>query len=245
MKNKFCTLILISVLILVLAGCKSTIPELNETDKDAVVQYMADSLLRHDRNYQDALLEEEELRLALEEQWRKEEEARQFAEEQERLEQEKLEASKPDDIEIAEPTATVADMAEASGLENIEFDYLGYELCDSYPEATGDELFFAMTASAGHQLLVVTFNMANVSGEDVTIDMLSNGTGYALRINEGSYVPVFNTLLENDLTMYMQTIPMESGKEVVLITEVAEGSAIDTLTLYVRGTAGNKEIKLQ
>lgn len=230
-----------------MTGCTSSIPELTEEEQEQVTQYMADILLKYDANYQDALLEEEELTIALEEQRQKEEEARLQAEEQERLEQEKLEASQADEIETTQPEqkAGVEEMAEAVGIENIEFDYLGCELCSQYPYDTGEELFFAMTPTAGNELLVMKFNLANVGGTDCEIDMMVTGTSFAVKVNDGSYAPVLTTLLENDLSMLVTTVPVESGTEVVLITEVQEGAQIDNLTIYVRAQDTNQEIQLQ
>lgn len=247
--NKFRWIITVlsACLIFSLTGCTSAIPELTEDEQDKVTRYMADLLLKYDANYQDSLLEGEELTIALEEQKEKEEEAKLQAAEQERLEQEKIEASKPDDIEVEEVPdyASVDEMAEASRLENVEFDYLGYEVVSQYPEAQGDELVFAMTPTEGNQLLVMKFNMANVGGSDCEIDMIRTGTSYAVKLGEGSYAPVLTTLLENDLSTLGTTVPVESGTEVVLISEVPVGTQIDSIFLYVRAQDGNMEIQLQ
>lgn len=246
-KYRFLAVLLSSCLAFTLAGCQSAIPELTETEQDMVTQYMADVLLKYDANYQDALLEEEELALALEEQRRKEEAARLEAEEQERLEQEKLEESKPDDIEVTEAPsyAGVEEMASAARIDNVEFDYLGYELTSQYPQAEGDELVFAMTPTVGNELLIMKFNLANVSGSDCDVDMINTGTSYAVKINDGSYAPVLTTLMENDLSTLVTTIPVESGTEVVLISEVSAGTQINSIILYVRAIDGNLEIQLQ
>lgn len=246
-KFRFLTIVLSSCLVFSLTGCQSAIPELTEEEQDVVTQYMADILLKYDANYQDALLEEEELAIALEEQREKEEAARLEAEEQERLEQEQMEENKPDDIEInTEPSyAEVSEMASAAGIDQVEFDYLGYELVSQYPQAEDDELVFVMTPTAGNELLVMKFNLANVSGNDCEVDMINTGTSYAVKINDSSYVPVLTTLMENDLSTLITTVPVESGTEVVLISEVSEGTQIDSIILYVRAIDGNLEIKLQ
>lgn len=245
-KSKYFMLILTSCLALSMGGCVSAIPELTETEQDMVTQHMADLLLKYDANYQESLLDEEELTLALEEQKRKEEEAQLQAQEQERIEQEKLEDSKADDIEVTEPEhlAGVEKMAEASGIADVEFDYLGYEICTAYPTANEGELVFSMTPTEGNELLVMKFNMANVGATDCDIDMISQGTAYAVKINDGSYAPVLTTLFEHDLSTLVTTIPVETGKEVVLITEVPAGIQIEQLTLYVRALDGNVEIQL-
>ncbi len=246
-KFRWITVILTSCVFVSLTGCTSAIPELTEDEQDMVTQYMADVLLKYDANYQESLLEEEELALALEEQRQKEEEARLQAEEQERLEQEKIEASKPDDIETKEPEkkAGVEEMADAVGVDNIEFDYLGYELTSRYPQAGENELVFAMTPTAGNELLVMKFNLANVGDSEIDLDMINLGTSYAVKINSGSYATVLTSLLENDLSTLVATVPVETGTEVVLISEVPEGTQIDSVILYVRAQDGNLEIQLQ
>lgn len=246
-KNIISAIILSSCLFLSMTGCASAIPQLSADEQDMVTQYMAELLLKYDVNYQQTLLEEEALEIALEEQKEKEEAARLEAEEQERLEQEKIEASKPDNVEVTETPkyASVDKMAGAAGLETVEFEYLGYEITSQYPDATGGELVFAMTPTAGNELLILKFNMSNVSGSESEIDMIKHGTGFAVKVNEDNYAPALTTLLENDLSTLGTTLPVESGMEVVIISEVPAGTQIDTIILYVRAQDGNMEIKLQ
>ncbi len=246
-KFRWIMTVLSACLVFSLTGCASAIPELTEDEQDRVTRYMADLLLKYDANYQETLLAEEELVLALEEQREKEEEAKLQAAEQERLEQEKAEASKPDNIEVESVPqyAAVDQMAEAARLENVEFDYLGYEIVTQYPEAQGDELVFAMTPTQGNEFLVLKFNMANVSGNDCEIDMIGTGTSFAIKLDEGSYAPVLTTLLENDLSTLGATVSTEAGMEVVLIAEVPVGTQINSVFLYVRAQDGNLEIQLQ
>lgn len=239
--------VLSSCLLVTMMGCASAIPELSDDEQAMVTQYMADLLLEYDANYRDSLLDQEELGPALEEQFAKEEAARLEAEEQARLEQEKIEASKPDDIEVdVTPSyASVDSMATASGLDGVDFEYLGYELSSQYPASGEGELVFAMTPSEGNQLLVLKFNMANISGSDYEMDMIKSGIGYAIKINDGSYAPALTTLLDNDLSTLGTLIPVESGMEVVIISEVPAGTQVNSIILYVRGQNANMEIKLQ
>ena len=236
--------VLSSCLALMLSGCASAIPELTADEQNMVTQYMADLLLKYDANYQDSLLEEEELAIALEEQRAKEEAAKLEAEEQERLEQEKIEESKPDEIEtdVTPSYAAVDSMADASNLTGVEFDYLGYDIVSQYPDAAEGELVFAMTPTEGNELLIIRFQLSNVSGSDCEIQ---TGTSYAVKINHGSYAPALTTLIENDLSTIGTVLPVESGKEVVLISEVPAGTQIDSMILYVRAQDGNLEIQLQ
>ena len=231
--------VLSSCLALMLSGCASAIPELTADEQNMVTQYMADLLLKYDANYQDSLLEEEELAIALEEQRAKEE--------QELLEQEKIEESKPDEIEtdVTPSYAAVDSMADASNLTGVEFDYLGYDIVSQYPDAAEGELVFAMTPTEGNELLIIRFQLSNVSGSDFEIDMIQTGTSYAVKINHGSYAPALTTLIENDLSTIGTVLPVESGKEVVLISEVPAGTQIDSMILYVRAQDGNLEIQLQ
>jgi len=246
-RMKLSAVVLSSCLLMAFTGCASAIPELSDDEQAMVTQYMADLLLKYDANYRESLLEQEELGQALEEQYAKEEAARLEAEEQARLEQEKIEESKPDDIEVdVTPSyASVDSMAGASNLDAVDFEYLGYELSSQYPDATQGELVFAMMPTEGNQLLVLKFNMANVSGSDYDLDMIQTGTSYAVKINEGSYAPALTTLLDNDLSTLGTSIPVESGIEVVIISEVPVGTQIDNIILYVRAQNSNTEIKLQ
>lgn len=242
---KICSIIMFSCAVFMMVGCASAIPELSEEEQDIITQYMADCLLRYDANYEYALLDEEELAAALEEQREKEEEASELAEYQAQLEQQKIEESRPDDIEIYENEnkAGVEQMAESIGLADVEFEYLGYELCERYPNA-GEGLYFAMTPSMGNELLVMKFNLANVGGTDYLIDIISTKTNFAIKVNGGNYAPVLTTLLDNDLTLLEHTLPVEQGMEVVLVAEVAAGTQVEDLVLYIRAQDGNTAVEL-
>lgn len=255
---KLLLVLVTSCAVFFMTGCASAIPELTEDETEIVTQYMADLLLKYDANYQSALLNEEELVVSLEEEKEKAEEAKRQEEEQARLEAEKAEASQADDIEVVggnnsggdsgsgnvSANGTIADMPGALGLADVDFDYLGFEVCTQYPNDE-DSLYFAMTPTAGNELLILKFNLANVSGGEYTVDMMSQSASFAISVNGESYVPALTTLLENDLSMLIATIPVESGKEVVLVTEVPAGTTVETIALKVRaGQGGKAEIEL-
>lgn len=66
------------------------------------------------------------------------------------------------DEETPAPPATIE---EYYGIENFTFQYSGYELVESYPSNTEEEIFFAMDATEGMQLLVLKFTVSNAGAE--------------------------------------------------------------------------------
>ena len=61
--------------------------------------------------------------------------------------------------DVAEEQEVVVErqIEEFYGIDGISISYTGYELKDTYPDASGDDLVFSMNASAGCKLVVLNF----------------------------------------------------------------------------------------
>ena len=164
-----------------MTGCGSIMPDLTEEETEIISEYASGVLLKYDRVYRSRLMdmseyEEEENKKAEREAARAAERERQEAAEAEESASEEESTSNgtkvidaSQDEETPAPPATIE---EYYGIENFTFQYSGYELVESYPSNTEEEIFFAMDATEGTQLLVLKFTVSNAGAAEQEIDML-------------------------------------------------------------------------
>ena len=123
---------------------------------------------------------------------------------------------------------------------------MGYDLTQSYPSNASDEdIFFAMDATDGSQLLVLRFMAMNVSSTDQTLNMLSYGAKFRVSVNGGTGQSVLTTMLLDDMQTYNDVLPAGAGVELVSIVEVPQGNSIETIDFIMRGNGENAVMKLQ
>ena len=104
--------------------------------------------------------------------------------------------------------AVPSTIEEYYGIQDITFQYTGYELTESYPSGIeGEDVFFAMDATEGMQLLVLKFTASNASSADQTLDMLGHGARFRISVNGGSGENALSTMLLNDLQTYEGVVP--------------------------------------
>lgn len=233
-----------------MTGCGSVVPDLTEEETEIISDYAAGVLLKYDRVSKGRLLdvpeyEEEENKKA---EW---ERALEEAAEQPEEEESAPEESGTDDTEVidvsqdGEAAAVPSTIEEFYGIQGITFQYTGYELADSYPSGTEEEVFFAMDATEGMQLLVLKFTASNGSQENQTLNMLEYGARFRISVNGGSGESALSTMLLNDLQTYDGVIPAGSDVELVSIVEVPQSITVETIDFTLRGEADSSVINLQ
>lgn len=232
-----------------MTGCGSVIPDLTEEETEIISDYAAGVLLKYDRISKGRLLDVSEYE---EEKSKKEEWERALAEAAEQpVEEESVpEEGRTDDTEVIDVSqdgeaAVPSTIEEFYGIQGITFQYTGYELADSYPSGTEEEVFFAMDATEGMQLLVLKFTASNGSQADQTLNMLEHGARFRISVNGGSGENALSTMLLNDLQTYNNVIPAGSDVELVSIVEVPQSITVETIDFTLRGETGSSVINLQ
>ena len=226
---------------LCMTACGASIPELTEEQNALVVEYAAGLLLKYDANYENRLVEESE----------PEEEPPAVTEEppaEEPQPAEEQETEAPEVVDISEePEAVVYhSIEEFYGIDGVTVTFMGYELKDMYPDQGEEEMFFAMNASEGCKLVVMHFDVTNVSGQDKALDMLSLNTKFKISFNGESPRYALTTMLTNDLASYNGSIAAGAKEELVLIAELQEDKAqsIQTISLIMRNAADEATLPL-
>lgn len=204
-----------------ITGCENAIPELTEEQQDLVVEYAASTLLKYNKNYENKLVsikevEAEEQKAA---EMKAAIEAMNKLKEDAETEEKQNETAEAEVIESAEPQVP-ATLEEILQLEQLSFEYTGYEAADDYPEQ-GEELFFVMSATEGNKLLVLKFQVSNKSDSEALLDMNQTGVRFKLAI-DGEEKNALTTMLLNDMAYYQGTIAPGESTELVLVWEIPE-----------------------
>lgn len=216
-----------------MTACGNSIPDMTQEQEGLVAQYAAGTLLEH--------LNESGTRL--------------------------VDTSKPKETPTLADAVTVtpepelgvsdngmtADAVPESGMENKEtaqisatqllqiepltIAYTGYEICDSYPEQGGEDLYFSMEAGAGKKLLVLQVSVTNPGQEQVEFDtMHKQNIKYRVMLNGTDRHQVMLTMLDNDFSAMDIMIDPGETMQTVLLAEVSEETAqqITSVDLIIR-----------
>lgn len=116
-------------------------------------------------------------------------------------------------------------------LDNFNIEYSGYELLNSYPDDSQDDLFFSCVATKGSKLLVVYFDATNMSGDTQRLDIFNKGAKFKLNVNGTNKKDTLLTLLEDNLSEYLGDFNGNESKKLVLIREVPEDCTVESITL--------------
>lgn len=252
-KRKLGLIITAAVLSFSITACGSSLSEMTEEQNAQVVEYAAGLLLKYDQNYHSRLLEEEAETSGQEE----ESLSAEKGEVQSQAESQKEETSAAETPEAKEETPVI-DRSEAAqqtayssieqfySIDGVAITYEGYELKDQYPEMDSEDMFFAMNATKGSKLLVLYFDVANVAGQDLNLDMLSKGTKFKISVNGEAPRYALTTMLTDDLSSYVGTIAADSSEKLVLVAEVAEEKteSIQSISLTMKNVSEDATISL-
>jgi hypothetical protein len=219
---------------LLLIGCGNAIPDLSESEQEAVEQYAAVLLMQYDKHYKSRLV-------SLPEETGETEETT-ATETQETIPSEtppipeETQVSQAPDPDEGSTTQTMS-MEDFLGLpQGVTVVFNGARTASIYPDDQGAEASFGVDAPIGEQLLVLNFIISNQSDMDQSIDILSVEPGFSVTVNESEKARVMTTLLVDDLATFMGTIPKRQSVETILLANIPEDTIPKLLTL--EGTNG-------
>lgn len=225
-----------------LSGCGDDMIDLTQEETELITEYTVGLLLKYDKYYGSRLVDTTAYDDVAEEM--PEEAAEEIPDEEPE--------SPVDDTEVidvsqdVEPLAPSSTIEEYYGIEGITFQYLGYDLMQSYPSNISDgDLFFAMDATEGSQLLVLRFLATNVSSTEHVLNMLEYGARFRVSVNGGAGQNVLTTMLLDDMQTYNDALPAGNSVELVSIVEVPLTDSVETIDFILRGGDGNAILVLQ
>lgn len=233
------------IMIVLLGGCGSELPDMTQEEEQVIGEYAAKLLLKYDANNRSRLVSRELVRV-----W-----------ESDQAEEIVLPAPEPEKggMEPVEDTPIVEIGQETAGIttgsieafyqmaEGVKVTFTGYEVCDSYSPDGDVGSFFTLDAENGNKLLVLKFDMENQTQTEQKIDMLSRSAKIQVSVNGGDSYKILMTMLMNDMTTYMGTISAGQKVSTVMLTEVDVDvtESISSLSLNLKNDSNTCTIQLQ
>lgn len=201
---------------------------LTESQTDIVAEYMAGRLLENDKKFTPSLISYHEL-TEIEEVITGDDAL------PEPTESPKEEVKNTDDRSgNVESIASEVQytLSEVIGDPNFDIQYVDYQLADTYPEDESN-LVFSVDPRAGYQLLVVNFEIKNISDTNKIIDLSKVKIQYQLDINVGTIYKPQLALLENNMQYINLEIKAGEKAPAVLIFEVTKDIDMSDINLIV------------
>lgn len=228
-------------------GCVDQMPEMTQEQTDLIAEYAANLLLKYSPNYNYKIVDEQELEEIVETTEENLEESGEIKEEQVIQEatdtdtqSQQVESQETEEIkELLMPQE--AEIAEFLNVENFEIEYASYEIVNAYPKETSG---FAVSAPEGKKLLVLHYDITNLTDDKATCELLEKEATVFANVNETGYREAMNTLLVNDFASYMEEFAAKETKEIVSIIAVPEEiEEVETLEFQLR--VSNQEITVK
>lgn len=226
-----------------LTGCGNEMPDLTDEQLEAVGEYTAQLLLSYDRNYQSRLVDAELLET---------EEVSEAPQEEMPQETPAPEESGMDPTEDT-PVVNLAEgeggsqntvsLEEALGLQSfMTLTYTGYEIADSYSE----DASVSIDAGTDSKLLVLHFTLQNQGEGTETADILHQNPVVRVSVN-GISTYSLTTLLENDLSVYQESLDPGESRETVILAEYDAQALQDvaSVEINVKNEDKNATIRLE
>ncbi len=228
MKQKLSLILIGGIMMSFLTGCNQVI-ELTESEEQIIVEYAADAVLEHLGIFQHTIVEE----LVVPEEEDVESVPEPIIEPTDEEEpKEGIQVVIPE-MEDVSANANIS-IEEFFGIDGLQITYKDYEVVKTYPEDSADDIYFSIDATEGNNLLILKFDLVNLTGEDYQANMMPYNMKFKVGINGEAQRWVLSTMLLNDLATYNEIIPVGSATEVVLAREISEDITVDSISFMMK-----------
>lgn len=216
-----------------LCGCSMYKLDLTASEHDKIAEYAAYALLSNAEDYNNKLLEQEEVDRILAER-ELEEKIRQ---EMENLNNQTTRPTQQPTVNQGETTGKDSEKTTANqdtskngkslddilNIENVSVQYAGYELCKLYPNDTSE--LVVLKANDNKQFVVLSFVLQNMVDKQTECDILSRNIVGRLHLDSGKTYSAMVTFMNYDLSTWNTPLAPQSMNMAFLIFQVP-----DTLT---------------
>lgn len=208
-----------------LSGCSTSVISLSEEENKEVARYIADVIMQHDINYKKAELI--------------------YTEPEEEAVATPTPSPAPTEVPSAAPDVTTGDSGQENEVEGNdetiewselfktekwEIEYSSYNTYSSYPKNSDA---YQITAAEGKELLVLFFNVKNLTNKKIKVNLIDNELKYKLVVGEESYDPQI-AVLETGGLMFLNTkIPAGKKVKAELVFEIPKGLDLTEMRLDV------------
>lgn len=150
----------------------------------------------------------------------------------------------PEDVTDEEtPEEPRTTLTEVLGLEGVTATYQGYDIASSY--TTMDVAI--PDAEEGYAYLILHIQLANVTEQDIVVDLINHPITYGVTVNEGGLIEGITTLSMSDLsTYYNKSLAANTIQDTVLLFQVGieETEDIQQLVLQVTKDGQTNNVNL-
>lgn len=239
MKKRFTFALFLSSLTF-LFGCTNVI-KLTDEENRAIAEYSADLLLKYAGGYDSKYFDgEKEIEAATSED---------STEPATETSVDPVPASTEQDMETTtEQTVNYeTDIAGLLGLQDISILYNNYQIVDKYPSMDENGEFIYMDAPEGMKLILVEFDVKNLTANPVDVNLLSMDVDYRILMNETKAAKPILTILMNDLSTYDATLAPDASEKAVLVFQILDSlvDQIQTLDIEVSYNGNKGMIKVK
>lgn len=247
MSKRFFSVSLLFLCSVFLAGCNE-VTDLTDEETALIAEYAAELLLKYDLSYVDRIAEGD----------RQAEEISAGAESAEQLQvttqaatdrvKEKAEqtTSNGNSTEEANPISVSGggNIAQSMGLSGVSVICKDYVVSKRYSGQYADEV--DLEAAEGYQLMVVQFDVENVTEETVSFSMLDRTVGYSIVCDGTVLADSMLTILPHDLGTLEASLEPGEKQEAVLIFQISDSriKEFDTIELNIQYNGMNDMIKI-
>lgn len=232
--------------IMLLGGCGAEPYVLTEQEEAVIVNYSASVVAKFNTYQKDGLT----YLIAEDTETEEETQETEISVESETEEVAGTDASKGESgsetgTEVTEETGQQATMNEVFGAGGLDIVYTGNEIKDNYVEGN----VYSVEADAGKSYLILNFDIANGSENDIELDNLTNAPVFEVTFTgedgKGVKAAAYSTILLNDFSTYLDTIPAGETKQAVLLFKIPDTvTSADALKLQVELNQIKYEINL-
>lgn len=232
MSKRFFLIGLSVILAFSVSGC-TKVKDLTEEETYLIAEYAADLLLKYDLNYKDRIEDGTKATAKSEEATTDEEVTTEATTEADSSEGQNVnEVQVPD--ESAKPAGSESDIAKIIGLANASIAYQNYKIVSQYPEGDGEELV-SLEAEDGYQLMVVNFQVSNLTEDSMNVSLFDKALDYRLVCNGNKAAKPMLTILIEDLETLDVIVNPGEPQNAVLIFQISDSvkSSLENAELYI------------
>lgn len=214
-----------------LTGCAS-VQTLTEDQNNAIAEYMADSLLKSDKNYtynmkldNDTYLEEPTATPVIQPTAAPQQSA---LPEADNTTQPLSPSSSENPTESSEPQQKSVSLSDAMNLSGFKAKVTGYKYDSAISTSVSD-----ISAHKGKKLFVVNIKFKNTSGQNRKLDMTKNKSSYVLSVDGKDMDTPLLTIASEDIHFIKKSVAGGKSVNSMLVFEVPSGTKIKNVLLEV------------
>lgn len=222
-------IIIILVYSLILTGCAK---EITVQQSDILAEYMAGTVLKNTVGYEKELIYPEEVTNDVTENSSNEGE-------EEAANSQKPNTQTPNNTTVVNNTTTgtiqnnnnvdYVGLIEELGYNNFSITYSNYDTYNKYPN---DNNYYSLETTKAKKLLVLTFDIKNLSNKSQNLNLLESNIKYQLDNNGVMYNPMI-TMLMDDIQYINLDFAANESKKAVIVFEVLKDIDITNTNLII------------